>query len=115
MNQPEPPATEFERKLTEALRPVDAPANLAARILAHAELQKRAALFTWPRPHLWATGALAAALLAGVFLGERQHARHEREQAALAQRQFDLAMQITGRTLEHTRQQLQDAGIQIGN
>ena len=67
------------------------------------------------RVRLWAGGAIAAALLAGVFFAEEAHQRHQREEAALAQQQFELAMRITDRTLEHTRQQLWNTGIRIGN
>jgi hypothetical protein len=109
---------QFERELTLALRAVDPPEGFAQRTMAraHAVAPFRAKVLWMPlRVRSWAGGAIAAALLAGVFFAEETHQRHQREQAALAQQQFELAMRITDRTLEHTRQQLWNAGIRIGN
>ena len=116
MNQPEELNTEFEIKLMEAMRAVDPPTGFADRILAQSQPTQpsRAKIFVMPRSRNWASGAIAAALLAGVVLGEQMHLRHQREEAALAQRQFEAAMRITDHTLEHTREQLQRAGIQFG-
>ena len=44
---------------------------------------------------------------------KRFHLRHQREQAA--QQQFELAMRITDRTLEHVQQQLSDVGVRFGD
>lgn len=118
MNQPEPQYDKFEERLAEAMRHVDAPAGFADRVLARSRVQPPAqarVIAMPPRYSWWAGGVIAAALLGGVFLGEQQHIRRQREQAALAQQQFEEAMRITDRTLEHTREQLQHAGIQIGN
>ena len=59
--------------------------------------------------------AIAATLLAGVFVADQTHVRHQRQQAELAQQQFDAAMRITDQTLDHVRQQLQQAGVPVGN
>ena len=128
MNQPEelnyseesPP--EFEQQLTHALRHVDAPAGFADRILARAESSAeasapaRAKVVTMPsRSRLWASGALAATLLVAAVVTQQTHERRQRQQAELAQQQFDAAIRITDQTLEHVREQLQQAGVQIGN
>jgi len=108
----------FERELTLAMRAVDPPEGFAERTMARAVAPSpvRAKVLWMPRRvRLWAGGAIAAALLAGVFFAEEAHQRHQREEAALAQQQFELAMRITDRTLEHTRQQLWNTGIRIGN
>lgn len=118
MNQPEEPMTSFEQELTEAMRPVDPPEGFAERVLARAQTSEapRARVLVMPRRlPSWASGAVAAALLVGAFFGEQVHLRHQREQAEMARQQFDAAMQITGQTLEQARQQLQQAGISIGN
>jgi lysyl-tRNA synthetase class I len=117
VKQPDHLMPEFEKKLTQAMRPVEAPDGFAARILERSQPKAptRARIFTMPFTHLWASGAIAAALLAGVFLGEQMHVRHQREQAQLAQQQFEAAMRITNQTLDNVRLQLQQAGVTIGN
>jgi flagellar basal body-associated protein FliL len=134
----------FERELTQAMRPVDAPQGFADRVLGQiAEAQpRRAKVLMMPRQvQLWAGGAIAAALLVGAFGVREQRVRHRREQAAQAQqqsqaqqqfqlavqitgntladapaqRQFEVAMQITNETLDSVRAQLQQSGIQLGD
>jgi hypothetical protein len=117
VKQPEVSNDDFEQHLTRALRPVDPPAGFADRILAQAQSPKAApaeVIVMRPRTRLWASGAIAAALFVGSFFAQQAHQRHQREQAALAQQQFEVAMRITDETLEQTRQQLQQAGLQIG-
>jgi hypothetical protein len=110
----------FEQQLRQAMRPVDAPEGFAARIMALAadSFQPPARIIPM-RPRLagqrlqmWVTGAIAAALLVGVFSVEQVHERREREQA---QQQFDAAMRITDRALNQTRTKLERAGIRLGN
>ena len=121
MKQPEELSSEFEqdqfeRELTRAMRGVDPPQGFADRVMAraHAAVPVRAKVLWMPRRvRQWTGGALAATLLAGVFFGEEARLRHQREEAA--QRQFELAMRITDRTLEHVQQQLSDAGVRFGN
>jgi hypothetical protein len=122
LNYSEESSPEFERQLTHALRQVDPPAGFADRILARAEspaepqTPTRAKVVAMPsRLRLWTSGALAATLLVAAVLTQQTHERHERERAEVAQQQFDAAMRITDQTLEHVRQQLQQAGVQIGN
>lgn len=122
MNQREP-FTKFEQELTEAMRPVEPPEGFAERVLARAEADEapRARVLTMPlRVRAWSTGAVAAALLVGSFLGEEAHLRHERQKAEMerqraevAQQQFETAMRITSETLDHARAQLARAGIEL--
>jgi hypothetical protein len=118
VNQPEETRMKFEQELKQAMRAVDPPEGFAERVLvrAKAKEQSRARVLTMPRRlRAWAGGAIAAAVLVGAFTGEEVHLRRQREQAELAQRQFETAMRITDRTLEHVRQQLQQAGVTVGN
>jgi hypothetical protein len=109
---------ELERELRQALERVDAPQGFVERTMAraHKDHATRGKLLVMPsRLRTWVSGAIAAALVAGVFLGEQVHVRREREKAEIAQQQFEAAMRITGETLEQTRQQLQEAGVRIGD
>jgi hypothetical protein len=124
---------EFEQQLTQRLRPVNAPETLAKflAIAAAAEEQRRNSgrWFLWfkprskfragggvlvlSRPMAWTGAAMAMAMLLAVFIGEQVHVRRERTQAEVATREFEAATQITDRTLQHTREQLERAGIRL--
>ena len=132
-NPPEPMTEDFaalEHELRNALRPVDPPPGFADRVLArarHLEPQstesgqraadpKRARILMFPkfRTRLWIPSAVAAMLLIG-FAGEQARVKiDEHRQAVEAQKQFETALQVTDRALEHTRLQLQRAGISFG-
>lgn len=123
MNQPEEPMSnleeqKFEEELTRMMRSVDPPAGFAdrtmARVVASSKMPAKVIVMK-QRPRPWFSGAIAAALLLGVFFAERVHVRREREQAAQAQSQFEAGIRITDRALEHTRQQLQRAGVGVGD
>jgi hypothetical protein len=113
--------TEFEDALTRALRPVNPPGRVARFLALAAEVEAernrprsgRTHRWAWfvPKPQRWAMGAVAALLAVGVFAGASQHQRHQRE--ALATQQFEAASRITDQTLEHTREQLQRAGVAL--
>ena len=116
-NQPGDSFAELEQYLTQALQRVDAPEGFAERTLTRIQslAPVRAKVITMaPRARFWASGAIAAVLLAGVF-SEQTYVRHQHEQAELAQQQFDAAIRITDKALEHTREQLERAGVRIGN
>ena len=123
-NPPEQSMDEFadlERELRQALRPVNPPAGFADRVMARThtsavEQPKRARILMFPklRSRIWIPSAVAAMLLVGVA-GERAHEQMEqRRKAEEAQKQFETALQVTDRALEHARQQLQRAGISFG-
>lgn len=98
----------------EALQAVDPPAGFAERTLAKAAEQRPGKILTMPSSRRWMVGAIAATLLAGAFAGETVHLRRQHQRELEAQAQFQLAIEITGRTLAHTREQLGRAGIQLG-
>ncbi len=109
---------EFEGYLTQAMRRVDAPKGFAERTMARAQASgsSRGKLLTMAsRMRAWTSGAIAATLIAGFFVGNQVHVRRDREKAEIAQQQFEAAMRITGETLEQTRQQLHQAGVRIGD
>jgi hypothetical protein len=111
-------SAEFEAHLTKALRRVDAPEGFADRVMARALTQDRPkpapVVVMKPRFQPWIGGAIAAALLAGVFGAEQVQVRRQREQAAMAQQQFEAGIRITDAALEHARDQLEQAGIGVG-
>lgn len=123
MNQPEEPMKnleeqKFEEELTRMIRRVDPPAGFADRTIARAVASSKIpakVIVMRQRPRPWFSGAIAAALLLGLFFAERVHVRREREQAAQAQSQFEAGIRITDRALEHTRQQLRRAGVGVGD
>jgi hypothetical protein len=105
---------QFERDLMRAMRRVDAPAGFVDRTmaLAAATARPRAKVIAMrPSGRAWISGAIAAALLTGVFVADQARLRHQREEAVVAQQQFEAGVQITGQTLDQVRLQLQEAGI----
>ena len=109
---------EFEEYLMHALRRVDAPEGFAERTIARAQAAAvpRGKVLRMPtRLRAWSSGAIAALLAVGVFVGEQTHVRHERHKAELAQQQFETAMRITDQTLDEVRLQLQQAGVPVGD
>ncbi|MGP8259063.1 MAG: hypothetical protein ACLQM6_03820 [Acidobacteriaceae bacterium] len=112
---------EFERELVVAMRAVDPPEGFAERVMVRARqvesVPVRAKLLTMTmRVRIWSVGAVAASLLVGgFFFAQQERQRHQREEAAVAAEQFDAAMRITDHTLEHTQQQLWNAGVRFGN
>lgn len=105
----------FEESLSRALRRVDAPPNLAARVLACAGIAADAqpsSRHKWSVPWLssrwWIGSAIAAMLTIGIFAGEQVHREHER---AAATQQFETATRIADQALAHTREQLRQAGV----
>lgn len=68
-------------------------------------------LLFFPRVQAWMGGAIAAMLVAGVFIG--QHAWEQHQKQVEAQHQFETAEQITNATLEHARERLRAKGISL--
>jgi hypothetical protein len=118
MKHAEEPFSEFEQELKRAMCGVYPPEGFAERTIARTQASaplRRKILTMKLSPRVWASGAMAAALLVGVFCAEEAHLRHQRVEAELARRQFEVAMRITDRTLQHVRQQLWDAGVRADN
>ncbi|HEY5056136.1 MAG TPA: hypothetical protein VII58_08240 [Acidobacteriaceae bacterium] len=109
----------FEAELTLALRQVEAPEGFAERVLAkatEAEPRKAKVLQMPRRVQVWVGGAVAAALMVAAVGIHRQHVRQQRaEEAAQAQQQLELALQITGETLANVRAQMRQAGVPVGD
>ena len=106
---------EFELKLMQAMRRVDAPDGFAARVMDKAEQAQRVVVMR-PRSGLfrmqaWMGGAAAAVLALGMYGAEVLHQRREQ---AKADQQFAVAVQATDHALAQTREQLQRAGLKLG-
>ena len=131
---------EFELLLARAMQRVEAPEGFGARVLERAigpegvvaarsqvseerpfgglragsgapgvvVFRRRRGLW---RMQAWAGGAIAAVLALGMFGAEQLHQRRERE---LADQQFAVAVQVTDHALAQTREQLQRAGLNLG-
>lgn len=87
---------EFEQKMRDALRPVEAPAGLADRIIAKANARRRRPAHQWMR---W--GAMAAMLTIGTFLGVKWYEERQAQQQAarIAAEQLQLALNIASRKI----------------
>ena len=110
---------EFEQGLMQAMRRVDAPEGFAARVMEQAATPAKVITmrprFAGMRVRAWVGGAIAALLVVGVVGGEELRVRHEREQAALATKQFEAALRVTDHALDQTRAQLERAGLKLGD
>ena len=106
---------EFEAQLARAMRRVEAPEGFAARVMEKAE-ELPAVVVMKPRSGLWRMqawmgAAIAAVLAIGMYGAEVLHQRREQ---AKADQQFAVAVQATDHALAQTREQLQRAGLKLG-
>jgi hypothetical protein len=113
---------ELETRLRQELGRVAAPEGFADRVMARASAQRRgrvaprlAELRPLVQQRIWL--AVAAAVLVAVSAGfavrledRIAQQRQERAKAARAEHQFELAMQVTGRTLENVQERIRRAG-----
>ena len=115
---------ELELQLVRAFKRVDAPEGFAARVMQRAASVPQVsearlgapdvvAKVVTMRPRVWVGGAIAAMLMVGAFAGEQVHARHQREQAAVATRQFEAASRIEDKVLQQMRDRLAKAGVRL--
>ena len=119
---------DFEQALTRAMKHVEVRAETTAKFLALAEEAERkrahagggfrlikfsngGRVFAMPRPRTWMSGAIAAVLAIGIFVGAHIHDQHERR--VEAQKQFETAERITDETLARTRVELARQGIEL--
>jgi hypothetical protein len=132
----DPRMTEFEQALGRAMQRVELRAETAAKFLALAEEAERKRVHAGggfrllklsnsgrviamprlriPQARAWMGGAIAAVLAIGVFAGAHLHEQHEQhERQVMAQQQFETAERITDETLAHTREQLEQRGINL--
>jgi hypothetical protein len=121
----------LEAKLRKALERVDVPPTLRIFLetAIEAQEQQQTTGKLWFKPKRggmvmvlpqswrwmmspWAGGAVAALLVAGVFVtGERVHVEHVKQ--AKATQQFEQATQITDRALERAREKMRKAGVNL--
>lgn len=103
---------EFEQQLKNDLERVAVPDGFADRVMRRVQTSESTQLRIIPRRmwHVWQAVAAAAliVILLGSGLAVRQ--RQERQRAEAIQRKFDLAMQITQRTLNGVGQRISEAG-----
>jgi cobalamin biosynthesis protein CobD/CbiB len=94
---------EFEQSLRDALRPVEAPAGLADRIIAKANARRRRPAQLWMR---W--GAIAALLTIGTFLGVKWYEERQAQQMAARKtaEQLTVALSIASRKIVSIEQRL---------
>ncbi len=118
---------QLEAALRRALRPEIPPAGFAERVMARALAENAAApvvtagrpqngkLLHWPQSRFWITGAVAAALIAGVFEGglAYRHVREQQRRIVEATHQFQTTERITVHALAQAREQLQRAGVSL--
>ncbi len=116
---------DFEGQLKKAMQRVDAPENLAKFIALAAEVQEDKHLprrdrrnrwaFVLPWSASWVGGAVVAvaAVLVVIFSAGGLHVRQEHERVRTAEKEFEVSQQITEQALEHTREQLQRAGVPV--
>jgi len=116
------PMDEFERDLARALRRVEVRSETTAKFLAiaaeaRAEHQRTGKMWVrpasggrllfLPKPQILLGGTIAAVLVLGLFAGEKVQ---ERRKAEIVARQFEVAMRITGRTLDGVEERVSRAG-----
>jgi anti-sigma-K factor RskA len=104
---------ELDRELKESLQRVPAPEGFADRVMERvAGQQNRVLVMPWRRSQVWQAVIAAVALIA-VMSGATafEQRRQERLRAELLQQQFDVAMRVTGRTLDGVGERISRAGM----
>lgn len=106
---------EFERELEEGLKRVAAPEGFAGRVMERVERATATGqprLLVLPLRTGYARRAIAAAAIIAALLGSAEvvHKRQERRQAEMVQQKFDIAMQITEKTLDGVSRRISLAG-----
>ena len=121
MNRPEENMDEFERQLSRAMKRVNAPETMAKFVMLAAEAEQRrmspgpkakTRILAFPKPPMWLSGAIAAVLVLGIFVGAQVH---QRAQEQKARQQFETAIRVTDHALDQTRAQLERAGLNLGD
>lgn len=104
---------EFEQRLKNDLERVGAPDGFADRVMRHVQVTEGSRLRIMPRRmrHVWQAVAAAALIVILLGSGVAVRQRQERQRAEAIQRKFDLAMQITQKTLDEVGQRVSEAGV----
>ena len=118
----------LEPGLRAALRHQDPPPGFADRLVARAlagdqptatapssKPQDHGKLLPWRVRPLWMKGAIAAALILGLFEGEGAYKSFREQQRRIAQAtaQFQTTERVTVHALAQAREQLQRAGVPL--
>jgi len=111
----------LERELRRSLAPVDPPNGFADQIIARSRqepsrasrLPRLVSASALRRIPVWVGCAVATTLFAAVLAGVRIRDLQQQRKAEEARMQFETALQITDRALDHARQHLQRAGISL--
>jgi hypothetical protein len=104
----------FERELERTLERVPAPEGFADRVMGRVRAREQGRLrMMVPRTTpVWRAAIAAMALIAVLSgAGEWVRQREERRQAEAVQRQFEVAMRVTGRTLDGIQERISKAGV----
>lgn len=105
---------EFEQELKEGLGRVQAPEGFADRVMGRIARKERLRIRMMPQrvSYVWQMAVAAMVLITVLFgVGEMAHRREERQKAELVQRQFDVAMRVTGKTLSGVGERISKAGM----
>jgi hypothetical protein len=105
---------ELEQDLKQRLSRVPAPEGFVDRVMERVAQKEQRRLRVIPQriSPVW-QAAIAAMLLICVSFGaaELVHRQQERRQAEIVQHQFDVAMRVTGRTLDGVGERISRAGM----
>ena len=104
---------ELERELKEGLARVPAPQGFADRVMERVARKERLRIRVMPQriSYVWQMTIAAMVLLTVMFgLGEMTQRREERRKAELVQHQFEVAMRVTGRTLNGVGARIRKVG-----
>jgi predicted DNA binding CopG/RHH family protein len=104
---------EFEQELKQSLTHVPVPEGFADRVMERVAKKERLRFRVMPQRIFYVWQALAAMLLLSLLFGaaELVHRQQERRQAELVQHQFEVAMRVTGRTLDGVGERISRAGM----
>jgi hypothetical protein len=113
--RPQNEPNEFERRLTAALRSVDPSDGFTGRVMSQVAIDTRipgrsGPRFAWPWRSAFAMATVALLVLAA-SIAYGLHARRQRAQVAQIQSQFETAIAVTSRTLDHAQIQLDRARV----
>jgi hypothetical protein len=101
--------SDLERKLREALRPVDPEDGFADRVLSRLERERRLPRRQWRRKPLWMGVALAASAVLAV-IGVHEWQAHREREGLEARAQVLDALRVTGEKLDIAYRTVNDTG-----
>ncbi len=105
----------FGEEVRQALRRVDAPEHFAERLQARMAATPQEPATVWARwlavSRLWRLAGLTAVVLILLAAGVRTERLLQQRRAQVAEAQFNQALQVTGRALDHIANQLGDGQV----